>query len=324
MEVEKKSLWNNLVTKFLKEKQFFSTQREINWKLIIKCASASLVLGILVVLIIPEKKKEPTEFKSETTSDQRFSTDSYATSAQDSSVVHQIGAGGYSNQAPSSLSYLYANGNGGSSNNPSESTNSMVISRGGFDSKTSLPPGTRVLAKLLENTTVTDQSLPVIGKVSQDVYQEDILAIPRGSKIYGSISFEGEGSIAKLEWQSIEFPDGRVRVISATSASLDGQMGVYGKIQSRAFRNTIGQALTKFVGSYAEGSMPRGSMGGNPGGSSNGIKNAISETAQERAEMWAENLKKEKRWIEISSQTEFYMVLTNGFSFRDPGGIYGR
>ncbi|MFN9066383.1 MAG: hypothetical protein ACK5V3_04090 [Bdellovibrionales bacterium] len=116
----------------------------------------------------------------------------------------------------------------------------------------------------------------------------------------------------------------RERPLSAIGVGSDGQVGVDGRVHSETMKNVIGQTMTRFIGAYAEGSMQRGSLGENPGGAENGLKNAISETAQDQAERWADDLKKEKRWIEISNRTEFYAVLTANFAFRDPGATYGQ
>ena len=65
-------------------------------------------------------------------------------------------------------------------------------------------------------------------------------------------------------------------------------------------------------------------MGAAPGGAENGLKNAVAETAKARADTWAEDLKKEKKWIELEAGAESFAVLNQPFSFRDPGATYGR
>ena len=104
---------------------------------------------------------------------------------------------------------------------------------------------------------------------------------------------------------------------------MDGQVGVEGRIHSDAIKNTIGETITRFIGAYAQGSIQQGSLGAAPGGSENGLKNAVAETANARADAWGEDLKKEKKWIELEAGTESYAVLTQSFVFRDPGATYG-
>ena len=110
------------------------------------------------------------------------------------------------------------------------------------------------------------------------------------------------------------------RQFLAVSVDQDGQVSVQGKIHSEVLKNTAGQTLTRFVAAYAEGSIQRGALGSNPGGDDNGWKHAVAETAKDRADKWAEDLKKEKKWIELKSGTEFFAVLKEPFTFRDPGG----
>lgn len=329
MEVIKAdSLKDRVIELFLKEKKFFANRREMNWKLLTRCLAVALVIGVTAILLIPESKKQVSEFNSK---DNEYAGSNYQEQSLSGNnptleAAQQIGgSGGYARQAHSSLGYLYASdSNGSSRNSDNEQSSSMIINRGGLDAKTQLPPGSRILIKLYEKATVADQGMPVIGVVTQDYVHEDTLAIPKESKVFGVASFDESSGRAKMDWQSIQFPDGRSRNISAIGVGQDGQVGVDGDVQSHAIKNSVGQTLTRFVGAYAEGSMQRGAMGGNPGGESNGWKNAISATAQDRAEAWAEDLKKEKKWIEISNQTEFFAVLTAAFAFRDPGASYGR
>jgi type IV secretory pathway VirB10-like protein len=200
----------------------------------------------------------------------------------------------------------------------------MILARGGEDAKTHVPPGGRVPVHLTERIAVSATAMPVIGIVARDYVQGDIVAIPAGSKLLGQVTFDANGDRAKVEWQSIEFESGQQHQFSAVGIGSDGQLGVQGNIQSNAAENIIGATLTRFIGAYAEGSMERGALGGNPGGSDNGRKNAVSETAKDQADAFAETLKKEKRWIELDPGMEFFAVLTSSFTFREVGATYGR
>ena len=48
------------------------------------------------------------------------------------------------------------------------------------------------------------------------------------------------------------------------------------------------------------------------------------ETAKDRSSAYAENLKKQRRWIEVNAGTEFLAVINQPFTFRDPGASYGQ
>ena len=70
--------------------------------------------------------------------------------------------------------------------------------------------------------------------------------------------------------------------------------------------------------------MQKGALGASPGGTENGLKSAVSETAKDRGEAWAEDMKKQKPWIEVNTDQNFLMILSQPFTFRDPGSVYGK
>lgn len=319
----KPTLKERLSCLFLKEKMHFLSRREINWKSVRNCAIGGVVIGVLIVLILPSPAPVTGDFH-ENAAPGSTAPQSPPESDPSQEALNQLGGMGRSRSVPASLDHLYASSGGGSSPSGDDRSSSMILARGGMDSKTQVPPGSRLAVRLYEKAIVATQGMPVIGIVTRDYVHEDTVAIPQGSKLFGEVSFENGSDRAKVDWRSIQLPDGRDRPFSAIGVGQDGQVGVAGNVHSDGVKNTVGQTLTRFIGAYAEGSMQRGAMGGNPGGSDNGWKNAIAETAKDRAEAWADDLKKEKRWIEVSSSTEFYAVLTQNFAFRDPGATYGR
>ena len=177
---------------------------------------------------------------------------------------------------------------------------------------------------IIETATVATTGMPVIGIVTHDFAHEDNVAIPQGSKLFGQVSFNNDSDRAQIDWRSVQLADGRERSLTAIGVSNDGQVGVEGTIHSSAVRNAVGETMTRFIGAYAQGSMQTGIFGAGPGGNENGWKSAVAQTANDQANALAENLKKEKRWIELSPQVEFFAVLTNNFIYRDPGAINGR
>ena len=320
MEIAQKlSIQEKLKGFFLKEKLHFLARQEINWKSISKCAGLAVAIGVFGILVIPSQKEEVKDFNQKVDAG---SNEVPSSSNPTQETLDQLAKGGHSSSVQ--LSQLYASSGASSPSSGDERNSSMILARNGLDSKTQLPPGTRLSVKLYEKATVSNSGMPVIGIVTKDFIYEDNLAVPQGSKVFGVISYEESGDRAKIDWNSVQFPDGRDRPLSAIAVGFDGQAGVYGDTKSNAVKNTVGQTLTRFIGAYAEGSMQRGAMGGNPGGNANGWKNAVADTAKDRAENWANDLKKEKKWIEVSNTTEFYAVLTQNFAFRDPGGTYGR
>ncbi|MGE0763462.1 MAG: TrbI/VirB10 family protein [Bdellovibrionales bacterium] len=325
MEVAVKTSFTERIKNFaFKEKVYFLKRREINWTSLAKCGGLALLIGVVGILLIPAPKESVGDFHEQATVGEKPSP---LGSDPTQETANQIrGGSGYARSTPSSLDHLYAPtyGSGGSNSTGDERNSSMIVARGGLDGKTQIPPGSRISVRLYERAIVANQGMPVIGVVTHDYIHEDAVAIPQGSKLFGDVTFDDGGDRANVSWKSVQFPDGRDRELSAIGVGPDGQVGVSGRVHSQALKNTMGQTLTRFIGAYAEGSMQRGALGGNPGGDNNGWKNAISETAKDRAETWANDLKKEKRWIEISNSTEFFAVLTANFAFRDHGTTYGR
>lgn len=207
---------------------------------------------------------------------------------------------------------------------PEKTEHSMVLVRQGADSGVSVPAGTRLRVRLLERAIVGSQAMPVIGEVTADLMWDGSPVIRKGAKIFGEISFDEATERAKVDWKAVQLPDGRERPLVGIGIGEDGQVGVEGNVQSQVLRNVAGQTLTRFVAAYAEGSIRRGPLGSSEGGSENGLKYAVAETAKDRANAWAEDLSKEAKWIEVSPNQSFVIVLTQAFVFRDPGFTHGR
>lgn len=308
----------------LKDALPLTKKRDVNWSAVKKFAGVGIGVAVLVVLLLPTPKEEQTTFHEKTEAG-AVSTNQENNPTQD--TLQQLQSAKTNVAAvPQSLDYLYQGGTGNSSSGggSKDRSSSMVLSRSGVDSKTQLSSGSRISVRLIQGAVVANQAMPVIAIVARDVIQEDSLAIPQGSKIFGDVSFDDSSERAQVNWKSIQFPDGRERQLSAIGVGPDGQVGVEGKIHSDAIKNTVGQTLTRFIGAYAEGSMQRGVLGANQGGNDNGIKNAVAETAKDRANAWAEDMKKERKWIELKAGAELYAVVTQPFLFRDPGATYGR
>lgn len=324
------SLKERLSRLFLKEPKPFTTKRDINWSAMKKFGGIGVGVAVVALLLMPEPKPENTSFHEKAEPGSTIAAKVPESTATDDTWAQLQAAKAGVGSVPSSLDYLYqtaqgagmrGGGGGGSSG---DRNTSMVMTRGGLDSKTQLPPGSRIRVRLLERATISAQSMPVIGVVSADILHEDTVVLPEGSKLFGEVSFDDSSERAHIAWRSLQFPDGRERQLSAIGVGSDGQVGIEGRVHSEAVKNTIGQTITRFIGAYAEGSMSRGQLGASEGGHSNGMKNAIAETAKDRANAWAEDLRKEKKWIELDAGTESLAVLNQAFTFRDPGATYGQ
>ena len=300
---------------FLKRKIPFAYKADVNWKMVRNCFLMSVVFGVVVLLFLPTPR--PTTGFHEKLKPENTQLTAQ-TSAPDATeqTVRQFGQGSLPGSRPT------LGGGGGASGGDRNA--SMILTRGGLDSKTQIPSGSRIVVRLTQTATVATTAMPVIGIVTEDFVHEDTVAIPTGSKLFGQASFNGDADRAQIDWRAVQLPDGRERQLTAIGVGRDGQVGVEGAIHSNAVQNTVGATLTRFIGAYAQGSMQTGILGAGPGGNENGWKNAIAQTANDQANALAEDLKKQKRWIELNPENQFFAVLTNNFVFRDPGSTYGR
>lgn len=290
---------------FVSERVPFSEKRDVNWSAV-KWTLLVMVMGfVLVVLVMPSDPQVEPESDHQTASEQRRETQQNQQDAMPST---------------NDLSRYYAAARG--SNEPSRQA-SMIVTRGGLDYRTQLPPGSRIRVRLLQGVIVSSESMPIISEVVEDVTSESGTAIERGSKLFGEASFDDSGDVANVVWTSIQMADGRERQMAAIGVSLSGHVGVQGYVHSKRAQNIAGATISRFIGAYAEGSVTRGALGFSQGGAKNGLKTAVAETAKDQTESYAGDLKREKRWIELKAGSESIAVLKQALAFRDPGS-YGK
>lgn len=312
---------------FLNEPRPFTNKREVNWKKVKICCFSFFFVVVLGIFLMPSGQEEQTIFHEKIENGSSSSTVSDNDPTKETVRQLQDSQIGTSN-VHTSLDYLYrsnssSNTHGmGGSGSPDRNT-SMILPRGGQDTKTRLTVGTRIKVSLLEDLVVSKQAVPIIGVVTKDVLSEHSLAIPSGSKLIGEASFNENLERATVSWRSIILPDGRERPLSALGIGKDSQEGITGNVRSEALKNSVGQTLTRFVGAYAAGSMNTGQLGANEGGHRNGLRNAIASTATDRANALGEDLQKESKWIELRRGSEMTAILNQPFIFRDPGGVDG-
>jgi len=298
------SEWKSLKDRFLKAPVPFSDKRDVNWPFVRKVGFCAIGIVVVALLLIPGATPE-VEFSNR---EEQVQERTVPVTIPESSVRVTQNAPNYSFQV--------------SATKGGEHQSSMVVAREGSDAAVSLQPGAKVRLRLIENVIVGSQSIPVVAIAIEDLVVESGTAIPRGSRLFGDASFDKDQRRALVSWKAVQFPGGRLRAFEALAASLNGHPGLEGIIHSEALKNAIGHTMTRFVGAYAEGSMEKSPIFGSKGGHENGMKNAIAETAKDQADRYADSLKKERVWIELSSATEFYGLLTQAFRFQDPGGSY--
>lgn len=294
---------NFLKRLFFAERVPFSEKRDVNWAAVKWTLAIVMVCFVGVVLVLPAEQAEPSEEVLAGSNQKEPSPEPPPVMSTSSRDLTQYYA------APRSI-------------NPPSRQGPMIVSRGGLDYRSQLPPGSRIRVRLLQGAIVSTESMPIIAQVVEDVSTENGLAIEKGAKVFGEASFDDSGDVATVAWTSIQFVDGREKQLAAIGVSLSGHVGVQGKVHSKRAQNIAGHTIARFVGAYAEGSVKRGVLGFSQGGAENGLKTAVAETAKDQADSYASDLKREKRWIELLTGAESLVVLKQPFAFRDPG-TYG-
>lgn len=318
----------NLPNILLLEAKPFTARREINW-FRVKVASGGLILLLIVTLLfLPSGEVEQRSFHEKTGKGGVVSNYGIESDPTQETLnqIQESQAG--MRQVHDSLDHLYRpdtpSGSGGGSPGVSDKNSSMILTRGGNDSRSQLSAGTKLSVKLSTGMTISNQPMPVTGIVAKDVLAESGVAIPSGSKLLGDASFDEGNERATIQWRAIILPGGRERPFSAIGVGRDGQVGVEGIVHSDGVKNAVGQTLTRFVGAYAAGSMNTGVFGANQGGHKNGLRNAVAQTATDQANDMGEEMQKERKWIELRGGTETTAVINQSYTFRDAGAFYGQ
>lgn len=308
----KSRLWAKVIGIFVIEPVSFSTKRRINFRGLGWLLCGFLALFCLAVFLIPTPEEQTHTYHERTSQTSQVSA---AEPTPQGSVP----------QNPLSPSNVHAavagHTTGGGGSTASNRNTSMIIARDN-DLSTTLPPGTKFAVKLTRSVTVTDHALPVIGLVVSTVSSGNSVAIPEGAQLFGDASLDSESERVGITWKSMMFPDGRSKALSALALGADNQAGIEGDYHSDALKNTAGQIISRFVGGLADGAISRTPFGASQGGIQNGLLQGVADTAKDRTNAWSEEMKKPRAWVELHGGAVFQVLLSQPFTFRDPGGVY--
>lgn len=301
---------------FLQEPKPLTSKRDVNWTKVKIAAGICLITVIMIILFLPNQTEQKTNSYKQDDRETPVATSISEDPTQE--TLRQLQDTQNFRGVHRSLDYLYRPSSyplgSGNSSGVDHRNSSMIISRQG-DAKNQLNVGTRLLIRLNEQITVTNQVMPIIGYISKDITTGDGVAIAVNSKVIGDASFDETSERVTITWKSIIFESGTEKQLSAIAVGRDGQLGIDGRVKSNGFKNAIGETVAEFIGAYGAGSMNTGVLGANEGGHVNGIRAAISETARNQAKKMGEDLKKEKKWIELESNQETIAVLNQPFNF---------
>jgi hypothetical protein len=282
-------------------------KRELNVQRLGSVALITIGFMILLILLLPAPPQQLAQFQERI--DQRHQVTPAPLSGIEKTAQQAFGP-----------SYDRPRGGGGSSSGADRNT-TMIIARPGLNASTQLPAGTKFTVRLIEKFIVGSQSVPVIGIITNAISTESTMAIPEGAKLFGEATFDHTSKRARVEFKQITMPSGLIREFQAIAIGLDGQAGVSGEYHSRRLANAAGQLISTFIGGYTQGAMTRDIQGRSLGGIENGALNAVSETTKVQAEGYAEQLKNADEWVEVSAGETANALITQPFTFREPGGI---
>ncbi len=142
--------------------------------------------------------------------------------------------------------------------------------------------------------------------------------IPSGSRLYGGGMLEGASQRVVVQFDSVVFPTGEERSISAEAQTLDGQSGLPGEYHSGGFQKQAGKVASSFTAGLAHGLMDReagGMMGApfEPGNLKNGLLNGIKSSAVDYAQNYSQEMQQVKPYATVEPGTQFRVFLKQGF-----------
>ena len=308
----KSKILDKVVGIFIIDPVSFSTKRRINFRGLGWLLCGFLLVFCLVIFLVPAPEEQTRNYHERTNESGNQTVGGQ--SGQTELSQNPLSAGAVHSAVASGS----VGGGGGTTTN--NRNTSMIIGRDN-DLSTTLPPGTKFWVKLAQPATVTKRTLPVIGVIVSSVNGGNSVAIPENSQIFGEAMLDSESERASITWKSIMFPDGRSKTLSALALGEDNQAGVDGNYHSDALKNTTGQLVSRFVGGVAQGAITRTPFGASQGGIQNGLLQGVADTAKDRTDSWSEDMKKPRAWIELEAGARFQVILSQPFTYRDPGGV---
>jgi hypothetical protein len=286
---------------FLKKPDLQTTKRDFNFRNIFVLLGLFMITFVTIVLFLPTQ--ETIKFHEVAKNPTSVSPDnkSQGASSNEDSRSSKLWA------SPTGATRSSGGGIGVSQNTPMQ-----VLPRGG-NSHAQLHAGTHLRVRIVDKFVVSQEPVPVLGRIMEDATTESGLKISEGSLLYGEASYQKSSGRALVRFRKLSYPSGEIRNISATVIGDDSMPGITGVTHSDGIKNSAGQFVTTFVGALAAGSVQRDFLGNSQGGLQNGLLMATSEVAKDRAQKYGENLKAAREWIEIGPNSECEAIIDQSF-----------
>ncbi len=197
-------------------------------------------------------------------------------------------------------------------------TASQLVRREGSSSGDKLPMGSTIPVRLVNQVISSDSGAPVIAEVTEEILWKNSVVIPAGTRVLGSASFDDTAKRLQMRFQTLVFPEGEQRAVSALALMPDGSSGLPGDYHSGQFSAQAGRFLGYFVGGLTSGMKDKTSQGQfglpyEPGGLKNGLLNGVSQSATDQANQYAESMKNVHPYLEVSAGVPFFLYLEKEF-----------
>jgi type IV secretory pathway VirB10-like protein len=213
-----------------------------------------------------------------------------------------------------------ASGKSGNSQGRSRTAN-QVIRRGanGNDPGAQIPMGSVIRAQLINTIFSANTVSPVIAVTLQETATPDGFAIPQGTKILGSASFDDQSRRIQIQFQTLIYEDGSQHTFQGMAVMPDGSAGLSGDYHSGEGKRQLGEFFGNFVGGLADGMKDRSASGGfyggsiEPGSIKNGLLNGVAISASDESKNIATDMGNEKPSMTIQGGFQFLIFLQKEF-----------
>jgi type IV secretory pathway VirB10-like protein len=174
--------------------------------------------------------------------------------------------------------------------------------------------GTTIPAKLINTVLSADQDSPVIAEIVEDVFWQNSVLIPQGTKAIGQGNLDESTQRLRTRFHTLVYPDGSEHALDGLALQPDGSSGLPGNYHSGRLEKHSGKFLGDFVGGVAQGLKDKRAEGmagltHEPGSLKNGLLNGLADSAFDYAQSSAEDMKNTRAVLEVPKGSVFTIYL---------------
>ena len=236
---------------FLTEVSPFGQTRRIKGKSVAIASSVALTLFILFVLVAGGRAEKASQANAQVANSNNAQRSAQTAGPAPFIENPYLNGGNQRSQAKAPRTY----------------SASQVIKRNSSQGPggDKLAMGTTISVRLLNTVLSSDHASPAIALITEDVYFQNVLILPKDTKAIGQASLDEPSKRLQIRFHTFVFPDGEQASLSGLALLPDGSSGIPGNFHSGQLRNQIGRFTGNFVGGMASGLKDRQAGGwGNP------------------------------------------------------------